>query len=1193
MTFNYHMFGTTMGTLSVEINGVVVWSATGNQGSLWLSNMIDLSCYSGVVNVAIVGLTGTSFTSDMAVDNVCFIEQPGPMIVQTPVCYDFSTDCIQGIRNGSGGLAWNYGTTTTPSTGTGPQGADADGGSGFFFTESSGSLTNTLYRMEGVFNISTLRNPYLTFDYHMFGSTMGSLTVKVNGSTVFTSSGDMGNQWRSAVVDLNGFSGNVSIAIEGLTGTSFTSDMAIDNFCVKDFIVPSSGTSEITTCEGNIYDPGGTADYPNSADGYTVIYPSDPNGQVQLTGSYTTENTYDFVLIYDGPSPLSPLLFSGTGSGLLPLGIQSSTPGSPLTVRFLSDGSVTNPGFDFNISCILPCITPNLTYTLSGTSPICQGSSTNITLSGSQSGVSYQLLRNGTALNAPLPGTGSSLNFGSYSTAGTYTIQVFGGSGFCNGPFTLSSNFTLSVSTPPTAPTNITGNANINCGDQTVLTISGGSNGSGATYQWYEGGCGIGSIIGTGPSIAPSPTTTTTYYVRRRGSLPCNVITACASVTVNVSTPSPPTVSDEFICPGQSATFTATGAPSGGSYVWFSDAAGTNQVGSGSTFTTPNLLTTTTYYVQSTSSQPTQTYSQTIQISNPGLSASNLFNYLSTPQGAVGTGSLILTAVGDLDGTGTNLEQWSIANEAGQNIGVLGGTGVGGDQCSNTLTTTISLSSADINAWAANGSIEFSAEDLTGFINNTLCGNDFLEMQLVYDYTTGPSPCVSSLVSVDAIVEPNPNLSYSITGGGTICAGNTSIIGINGSQTNVSYQLLRNGVATNAPLPGTGSALSFGGQSVAGTYTVQVFGGTGFCTGPFTLPGSVTITVNQPPTAPTNVNGINSITCGQSTTLSVSGGSAGSGTTYEWYADGCGSGPILGVGTLLTVSPISTTTYYVRRVGVSPCSNITSCASLQVTVNPLPSPLTVGADICEGSSATITASGAGTGQGYLWYSDPAGTNIIGSGPTYNTPNLNTTTTYYAAINGNNSGTVAPSPQTSVFSTNTRGYYFTAPSDFVITGVFVPTNASSGPQNIAVVKFPAAPPTFSTTTNNFTTVFYTANNTSAGYIPVSIPVSAGEIIGFLGTRSTTDVNSYGTFSQININGVNVNVTRLGMQFPLSTTAPQDLWSETTSSKSRVFFTYDSKACESNLVPTVVNVDQQPTAPSAISGTTTITLSLIHI
>ena len=106
--------------------------------------------------------------------------------------------------------------------------------------------------------------------------------------------------------------------------------------------------------------------------------------------------------------------------------------------------------------------------------------------------------------------------------------------------------------------------------------------------------------------------------------------------------------------------------------------------------------------------------------------------------------------------------------------------------------------------------------------------------------------------------------------------------------------------------------------------------------------------------------------------------------------------------------------------------------------------------------------------------------------------------------------------------------------------------------------------------------------------MSIPVSAGEIIGFLGTRSTTDVNSYGTFSQqININGVNVNVTRLGMQFPLSTTAPQDLWSETTSSKSRVFFTYDSKACESNLVPTVVNVDQQPTAPSAISGTTTIT------
>ena len=65
---------------------------------------------------------------------------------------------------------------------------------------------------------------------------------------------------------------------------------------------------------------------------------------------------------------------------------------------------------------------PILTYLLSGTTPICSGSSTSITLSGSQTNVSYQLLRNGTTLNSPLPGTGGSLSFGSYSTAGTLSL---------------------------------------------------------------------------------------------------------------------------------------------------------------------------------------------------------------------------------------------------------------------------------------------------------------------------------------------------------------------------------------------------------------------------------------------------------------------------------------------------------------------------------------------------------------------------------------------------------------------------------------------------------------------------------------------------------------------------------------------------------------------------------------------------
>jgi hypothetical protein len=95
-------------------------------------------------------------------------------------------------------------------------------------------------------------------------------------------------------------------------------------------------------------------------------------------------------------------------------------------------------------------------------------------------------------------------------------------------------------------------------------------------------------------------------------------------------------------------------------------------------------------------------------------------------------------------------------------------------------------------------------------------------------------------------------------------------------------------------------------------------------------------TVSTPPTAPTSVTSSlgNTICNGQTTTLSFGGGDDGSGATYEWFAGSCGS-TVLGTGTTLNVSPSSSTTYYVRRVGTSPCnSTTTDCASLLITVTP-------------------------------------------------------------------------------------------------------------------------------------------------------------------------------------------------------------------------------------------------------------------
>ena len=83
-------------------------------------------------------------------------------------------------------------------------------------------------------------------------------------------------------------------------------------------------------------------------------------------------------------------------------------------------------------------------------------------------------------------------------------------------------------------------------------------------------------------------------------------------------------------------------------------------------------------------------------------------------------------------------------------------------------------------------------------------------------------------------------------------------------------------------------------------------------------------------TAPGGISGTTIITQGNSSNLSVSGGNLAPGSTWEWYEGSCGGIPV-GSGSSISVSPVSTTTYFVRAEG--PC-NTTSCAAVNVVVNP-------------------------------------------------------------------------------------------------------------------------------------------------------------------------------------------------------------------------------------------------------------------
>ncbi|MGX7668408.1 SBBP repeat-containing protein, partial [Flavobacterium pedocola] len=66
-----------------------------------------------------------------------------------------------------------------------------------------------------------------------------------------------------------------------------------------------------------------------------------------------------------------------------------------------------------------------------------------------------------------------------------------------------------------------------------------------------------------------------------------------------------------------------------------------------------------------------------------------------------------------------------------------------------------------------------------------------------------------------------------------------------------------------------------------------------------------------------------------SSTLSITAGSLNSATQWQWYSTSCG-GSSIGSGTSVTVSPGTTTTYYVR--GEGGCATSGSCATITITV---------------------------------------------------------------------------------------------------------------------------------------------------------------------------------------------------------------------------------------------------------------------
>jgi len=246
--------------------------------------------------------------------------------------------------------------------------------------------------------------------------------------------------------------------------------------------------------------------------------------------------------------------------------------------------------------------------------------------------------------------------------------------------------------------------------------------------------------------------------------------------------------------------------------------------------------------------------------------------------------------------------------------------------------------------------------------------------------------------SATVTINPLPTV-FNVTGGGSYCLGGSGVlVGLDGSQSNVNYQLQLDSVNTGSPVAGSGIALLFGNQTATGTYTVVATdAGTGCIS---SMSGSASVTINPAPNC--TVSPTNAVICAggsQAFTVNPSGGTPG--YTYLW-SDGS-------TGVSITTNAAGT-----YSVTVTDSNGCTTACSATLTVNPLPTVFNVtgGGSYCVGGiGVTVGLNGSQSGVNYQLRLNNANTGspVAGTGSALSFVNQTGIGTYTVVVTDGSTG----------------------------------------------------------------------------------------------------------------------------------------------------------------------------------------------
>lgn len=423
-----------------------------------------------------------------------------------------------------------------------------------------------------------------------------------------------------------------------------------------------------------------------------------------------------------------------------------------------------------------------------------------------------------------LVGTGTSFTTPSLTSTTTYYVESVNG--------VCSSARSAVIATVNTTPSITATTPATRCGAGTVnisVTASAG------TVFWYSASSG-GTALSAGSSYSPSVTATTTYYAE-------TTLSGCTSprtpvlVTVN-EVPTITATAPASRCDSGTVTLGATA--SSGTISWYNVSSGGTSLGTGTSFTTPSISTSTNFYVEVSSGICTSTRTAVLATVNvtPSITA-------TTPNSRCDSGSVALFASanagvlqwydaavgGTLLGTGTTFTTPSISNTTTYYVASVN------NSCAsvrvpvvatvNAVPTVVSTADASSCAGALTALTATPSEGVIYWYNSASGGSAFATgnslpvsgSSATYYAEASSNGCPSARVAVSFTAIPVPSLVT--TSPASRCGTGTVTIGVNYNFGTINWY----DTPAGGNLLGTGSSFTTPAISVSTLYYAEAISG--------------------------------------------------------------------------------------------------------------------------------------------------------------------------------------------------------------------------------------------------------------------------------------------------------------------------------------------------------------------------------